>query len=164
MSLRDALAADEFVVTAELGPPVNPDPERVRTTARAFSGAVRAANVTDNQAATVKLSPLACSVWMLEAGVHFFQSNIVYDVERFAVWLEPVVAAGVTERAPLLVGVTPPRSTRMLRHMHDNIPGVEVDRATFARMEGLEGDEAKAAGVEIAVELVKRLREVPGLG
>ena len=270
MSLRDALAADEFVVTAELGPPVNPDPERVRTTARAFSGAVRAANVTDNQAATVKLSPLACSVWMLEeglepilqlttrdrnlmalqsdllgawalgvrsllalsgdplsvgpyegnathvadvdsnglarlvtelnqgrlaageelaeptdfliasaanplvdsvekleskldAGVHFFQSNIVYDVERFAVWLEPVVAAGVTERAPLLVGVTPPRSTRMLRHMHDNIPGVEVDHATFARMEGLEGDEAKAAGVEIAVELVKRLREVPGV-
>jgi methylenetetrahydrofolate reductase (NADPH) len=51
----------------------------------------------------------------------------------------------------------------MLRHMHDNIPGVEVDDATFARMEGLEGDEAKAAGVEIAVELVTRLREVPGV-
>jgi methylenetetrahydrofolate reductase (NADH) len=270
MSLRDALAAGEFVVTAELGPPLNPDPERVRSTARAFAGAVRAANVTDNQAATVKLSPLACAVWMLEqglepilqlttrdrnlmalqsdllgawalgvravlalsgdplsvgpydgratrvgdvdsnglarlvgelnqgrlaageelatptdfliasaanplvdsvekleskldAGAHFFQSNIVYDVERFAAWLEPVAAAGVTERAPLLVGVTPPRSTRMLRHMHDNIPGVEVDDATFARMDGLEGDEAKAAGVEIAVEIVGRLRELPGV-
>jgi methylenetetrahydrofolate reductase (NADPH) len=271
MRLRESLAAGEFVVTAELGPPVNPDPDRVRTTARAFAGGVLAANVTDNQAATVKLSPLACSVWMLEeglepilqlttrdrnlmalqsdllgawalgvrailalsgdplsvgpydgkatrvgdldsnglarlvtdmnggrlaageelaeptgfliasaanplvdtvekleskleAGAHLFQSNIVYDVERFSAWLEPVVAAGVTERAPLLVGVTPPRSTRMLRHMHDNIPGVEVDDATFSRMEGLEGDEAKAAGVEIAVELVRRLREVPGVG
>jgi len=270
VSLRDALAAGEFVVTAELGPPVNPDPEEVRAKARAFANTVRAANVTDNQAATVKLSPLACSVWMLEeglepivqlttrdrnlmalqsdllgawalgvravlalsgdplsvgpydgkatrvgdidsnglarlvaelnagrlaageelaeatdfliasaanplvdtvekleskldAGAHFFQSNIVYDVERFAAWLEPVVAAGVTERGPLLVGVTPPRSTRMLRHMHDNIPGVEVDDATFARMEGLEGDEAKAAGVEIAVEIVRRLRDVPGV-
>jgi methylenetetrahydrofolate reductase (NADPH) len=270
VSLREALAAGEFVVTAELGPPVNPDPEQVRAKARAFATAVRAANVTDNQAATVKLSPLACSVWMLEeglepilqlttrdrnlmalqsdllgawalgvravlalsgdplavgpydgkatrvgdidsnglarlvtelnagrlaageelaeptdfliasaanplvdtvekleskldAGAHLFQSNIVYDVERFAAWLEPVVTAGVTERAPLLVGVTPPRSTRMLRHMHDNIPGVEVDDATFARMEGLEGDEAKAAGVEIAVEIVRRLRDVPGV-
>jgi methylenetetrahydrofolate reductase (NADPH) len=51
----------------------------------------------------------------------------------------------------------------MLRHMHDNIPGVEVDDATFARMEGLEGDEAKAAGIEIAVAVVRLLRDVPGV-
>lgn len=268
--LRDALASGDFVVTAELGPPLNPDPELVRRTARALTGVVHAANVTDNQAATVKLSPLASSVWMLEeglepilqvttrdrnvmalqadllgawalgvgailtlsgdplkvgpyeslatrvgdvdgsglarllvemnagrlaageelttptgfliggaanplvdtverieqklaAGVDFFQTNIVYDVDRFAEWFAPVVASGVTEQAPVLVGVTPPRSTRMLRHMHDNIPGIEVDDATFARMEGLDGDAAKAAGIEIAVEVVTRLREVPGV-
>ena len=270
MTFRDALASGGFVVTAELGPPVNPDPEHVRKTARAFAGVVHAANVTDNQAATVKLSPLACSVWMLEeglepilqlttrdrnimalqadllgawalgvgailalsgdplkvgpyeelatrvgdldgsglarlaaqmnagrlaageelttptgflvggaanplvdtveritqkldAGIDFFQTNIVYDVERFAEWFAPVVEAGLLARVPVLVGVTPPRSTRMLRHMHDNIPGIEVDDATFARMEGLEGDAAKAAGIEIAVEVVNRLREVPGV-
>src|SRR5262245_20625809 len=218
MSLREALAAGEFVVTAELGPPVDPDPSRVRETARAFAGVVHAANVTDNQAATVKVSPVACAVWMLEeglepilqlttrdrnlmalqsellgawalgvhsvlalsgdplkvgpyeslatrvgdvdalglaeligglnsgrlaageelrtptgfligsaanplvdsverlvqkldGGVDFFQTNIVYDVDRFTDWLEPMRAAGVTERAPMLVGVTPPRST-----------------------------------------------------
>ena len=268
--LRGALASGEFVVTAELGPPLNPDPELVRKTARAFAGVVHAANVTDNQAATVKLSPLACSVWMIEeglepilqlttrdrnvmalqadllgawalgvrsiltlsgdplkvgpyesiasrvgdidgsglarlvgemnagrlaadeelatptgflvggaanplvdtverveqkldAGVDFFQTNIVYDVDRFAEWFAPVTAAGLTGRAPVLVGVTPPRSTRMLRHMHDNIPGIEVDDATFSRMEGLEGDAAKTAGVEIAVEVVARLRDVAGV-
>ena len=75
----------------------------------------------------------------LDAGAHCFQTNIVYDVDRFAEWFEAIVAAGVTERAPMIVGVTPPRSTRMLRYMHDHIPGVEVDDATFARMEGLEG-------------------------
>jgi methylenetetrahydrofolate reductase (NADPH) len=258
------------VVTAELGPPLDPDPELVRAKARAFAGVVHAANVTDNQAATVKMSPLACSVWMLEeevepilqlttrdrnvmalqsdllgawaigvrtvlalsgdplkvgpyesiaqpsanvdtlglvrliagmndgrlaagetlatptaflvacaanplvdtlerlepkldAGADFFQTNIVYDVDRFSAWFAPLVEAGVAERAPFLVGVTPPRSTRMLRHMHDNIPGIEVDDATFARMEGLEGDAAKAAGVEIAVAVVRRLRDVPGV-
>lgn len=270
MSLRDRLAAGEFAVTAELGPPANPDPEAVRAKARALAGKVHAANVTDNQAATVKLSPIACVVWMLEeglepimqvttrdrnlmaiqsdllgawalgvrsllalggdplkvgpyegiakqvsdtdstglvrlvaamndgklaageelqtptgffvaaamnplvdtlekveakidAGADFFQTNIVYDVDRFGGWLAPLVAAGVTERAPVLVGVTPPRSTRMLRHMHDNIPGIEVDDATFARLEGLEGDEAKAAGIEVAVEIVRRVRELPGV-
>ncbi|MBO0714176.1 MAG: methylenetetrahydrofolate reductase, partial [Acidimicrobiales bacterium] len=69
MSLKEALRSSEFVVTAELGPPLNPDPELVRRTARAMAGVVHAANVTDNQAATVKLSPLACSVWMMDEGL-----------------------------------------------------------------------------------------------
>ena len=80
----------------------------------------------------------------LDAGVGLLQTNIVYDVDRFAAWLAPFVEAGITERAPLLVGVAPPRSTRMLTYMHERIPGVEVDDATFARMEGLSGDAATA--------------------
>jgi 5,10-methylenetetrahydrofolate reductase len=267
-SLREALRTGEFVVTAELGPPVEPDPEPVREKARRFAPIVHAANVTDNQAATVKLSPVACSVWMIEeglapimqvttrdrnllalqadllgawalgvksilalsgdplkvgpyealtkpnadldsiglialvsqlnagrlaagetlttppdfliataanplvdtverlerkldAGARGFQTNIVYDVDRFAEWFAAIVDAGVTERAPMIVGVTPPRSTRMLRHMHDHIPGVEVDDGTFARLEGLEGEEAKSAGIEVAVDIVRRLRELP---
>jgi methylenetetrahydrofolate reductase (NADPH) len=270
MSLRDALSSAEFVVTAELGPPVNPDPEAVRVTARALAPVVHAANVTDNQAATVKVSPLACSVWMLEeglepilqmttrdrnllalqadllgawalgvrsilalggdplrvgpyestathvsdvdslglahlaaqmnagrlsagetlqtptdflvasaanpfgdtverfaqkiaAGVRCFQTNIVYDVDRFAEWFAPIVEAGVPDQASVLVGVAPPRSTRMLEHLNDNVPGVEVDDPTFARLAGLEEDAAKAAGIEIAIEVVQRLRGIPGV-
>ena len=45
--------------------------------------------------------------------------------------------------------------------MHENIPGVEVDDGTFARMEGLEGEQAKSAGIEVAVDIVRRLRELP---
>jgi methylenetetrahydrofolate reductase (NADPH) len=99
----------------------------------------------------------------LDAGAHCFQTNIVYDVERFAGWLETVAAAGITQRAPLLVGVTPPRSERMLRHMHDHIPGVEVDDATFARMAGLEGEAARREGVAIASEVVRGVRGLPGV-
>jgi methylenetetrahydrofolate reductase (NADPH) len=112
-------------------------------------------------------NPLVDSIEKLEqkldAGVHCFQTNIVYDVDRFTEWFEPVVAAGIPERAPFLVGVTPPRSTRMLEHLHKNIPGVEVDEATFSSMDGLTGDEAKAAGVTVAVRVIGRLREVAGV-
>jgi methylenetetrahydrofolate reductase (NADPH) len=99
----------------------------------------------------------------LAAGTQCFQTNIVYDVDRFAEWFAPIVQAGVAEQAPVLVGVTPPRSTRMLQHLHDNVPGVEVDAATFARMAGLEGDDAKVAGTQVAVEIVQRLRNVSGV-
>jgi 5,10-methylenetetrahydrofolate reductase len=99
----------------------------------------------------------------LEAGVGLLQSNIVYDVDRFAEWLAPFVEAGITERAPLLVGIAPPRSSGMLTYMHERIPGVEVDDATFARMEGRTGDDATATGIEIAAELIQRVRQVPGV-
>ena len=268
--LASALSSRSFVVTAELGPPRDPDPELVRAGARALAGSVDAVNVTDNQAATVKLSPVACSALLIDegvdpilqitgrdrnvmalqsellgrmgprradgphpdrrpaegralrghrhrvgdldslgltrliatmnegrlaagepleqptsfliagaanplvdsverlegklaAGVGLLQSNIVYDVERFAAWLAPFVEAGITERAPLLVGIAPPRSSRMLTYMHERIPGVEVDDATFARMDGRTGDDATATGIEIAAELVQRVREVPGV-
>ena len=45
--------------------------------------------------------------------------------------------------------------------MHDRIPGVEVDDATFARMTGLEGEDAKAEGIAIARDVVTALRELP---
>jgi methylenetetrahydrofolate reductase (NADPH) len=270
MPLADLLASQTFVVTAELGPPAEPSADPVRRSAMALAPVVHAANVTDNQAATVKMSPLAAAVVMLEcglepimqmtgrdrnvlalqadllgawalgvrtvlalggdplkvgpyegratrvgdvdsvelaqmigrlnagellagermasptgflvagaanplldsverlqakadAGIGLFQTNIVYDVKRFAKWFAPVVAAGLTGRAPVLVGVTPPRSLRMLEYLHERIPGVEVDDATFARMRGLEGEAAKDEAVRIAAEVITRLREVEGV-
>ena len=266
--LDDALATGRFAVTAELGPPRDPDSGTIRAAAEVFAGLVDAVNVTDNQAATVKVSALASAAvlldegvdpilqitgrdrnlmavqsdllgaWMLgvrtvlvlsgdplavglygerathvrdldarrlarlittmnggslaageplrrptafrivgaanplvdsperltsklDSGVTLLQSNIVFDVERFAEWLSPLVGLGITARAPLLVGVTAPRSSRMLEHLHRNIPGVEVDETTVARMDGLEGDAAKAEGVEIAVDVINQLRSIP---
>ena len=112
-------------------------------------------------------NPLLDSVERLEAkadaGIGLFQTNIVYDVDRFAEWFAPVVASGLTERAPVLVGVTPPRSLRMLEYLHERIPGVEVDEATFARMRGLEGEAAKDQGVRIASDVISRLRDIEGV-
>ena len=58
MSLADLLATETFVVTAELGPPAEPDADLVRRAATALAPVVHAANVTDNQAATVKMTPV----------------------------------------------------------------------------------------------------------
>jgi methylenetetrahydrofolate reductase (NADH) len=271
MTLREELAVGTFSVTAELNPPVDPVADPVRATAAKLAPYVAAANVTDNQAATVKVTPLAVSVWMIEqglepimqvttrdrnilalqaellgawalgvrnilalsgdplkvgkyadiatkvsdvdsnglvrlirkmndgelaageklstptgfyiasamnplvdsaekvkskldAGTEFFQTNIVYDVPRFAKWFAPLTEQGLLENVPVLIGVMPPRSTRALEHMHNNIPGVEVDDATFARLKGLTGDDAKEAGVRVAADVVSQLREVPGVG
>src|SRR6476659_7947909 len=67
--LADVLASGRFTVTAELGPPVDPDAELVRSAARALAGVVDAANITDNQAATVKMAPLVCAILMEAEGL-----------------------------------------------------------------------------------------------
>jgi hypothetical protein len=69
MDLRDHLREGAFVVTGELGPPVEPDGEVVRVASAALAPVVDAANITDNQAASVKMSPLACATFMREAGL-----------------------------------------------------------------------------------------------
>jgi methylenetetrahydrofolate reductase (NADPH) len=270
MTLRDVLASGRFTVTAELSPPGNPVADPVRRAAAAIVGLVDAANVTDNPAATPKVSPVVTSSWLIEAGIEpimqittrdrnllalqsdllgawavgvrnllalsgdplkvgkyadlakfvgdvdsnalirlvaamnsghlaagealstptgffvaaalnplvdaaakiagkieagarFFQTNIVYDVARFADWFTPHVESGVLGNAPVLVGVMPPRSTAALEHMHKNIPGVEVDEATFAKLAGLSGEDAKAAGVEVTAQVVEQLRKIPGV-
>ncbi len=76
----------------------------------------------------------------LDAGTHFFQSNIVYDVDRFAEWFAPIVAAGVPARAPLLVGVTPPRSTQDAPAHARQHPG--ESRSTRRRSRGWRGSRA----------------------
>jgi 5,10-methylenetetrahydrofolate reductase len=99
----------------------------------------------------------------IEAGARFFQTNIVFDVPRFAEWFGALTSTGVLDGTPVLVGVMPPRSTRALEHMHLRIPGVEVDDGTFARLAGLSAEAAKAAGVAVAADVITALRKVPGV-
>jgi len=113
------------------------------------------------------LNPFFDTVERLEqkivAGAKVFQTNVVYDVERFGEWFAPIAAAGIPQRAPVLLGLAPPQSARMLEHMHENVPGIEVDDRTFARLEGLTGDEAKAAGIDVTVELIQKARDLEGI-
>jgi methylenetetrahydrofolate reductase (NADPH) len=51
----------------------------------------------------------------------------------------------------------------MLEYLHERIPGVEVDDATFARMRRLDGEAAKDEGVRIASDVILRLRDIEGV-
>ncbi len=268
--LRSLLERGEFVVTAEIGPPKSASAELVRNKAKALLGYCDAANVTDNQAAVVRMAAWAASsilldvglepimqvttrdrnvmalqsdllgAWAIgvrnilclsgdpisignhptskqvseidstglvrlvaemrdearfyngepldpapsffigsavnptldgtdkvrlkvEAGTDFFQSNIVYDLRAFRRWFEPLYQEGYFEKAPLLVGVTPPKSEKMLRHIDENIPGVSVPEQVMSRMKGKTGDAAAEEGKAIAVEAIQALREIEGV-
>lgn len=68
MSMREALETGRFVVTSEVGPPKGTDVAEMLETAEILRGRVDAINVTDNQAAVMRLCTLAACVHLKQAG------------------------------------------------------------------------------------------------
>jgi len=95
------------------------------------------------------------------AGADFVQTQIAYDADAMGEWAEAVRSRGIFERMFVLVGVAPPRSARSLRYMRDHLPGVVVPDEVVPRVE--QADDPAAEGVRLTVEVVKRLREIPGV-
>jgi len=68
-NLERVLAAGNFAVTGELGPPKNSDPEVVRKKARLLKDNVDAVNITDCQTAIVRMSSIGASLIAKSEGV-----------------------------------------------------------------------------------------------
>ncbi len=67
--LRSAIRADEFIVTAEVMPPKGGDPSHMLEMAAHLKEWVHAVNVTDGSRAVLRMSSLACSVLLKQAGI-----------------------------------------------------------------------------------------------
>jgi 5,10-methylenetetrahydrofolate reductase len=83
-NLARVLAAGEFAVTGEVGPPKGHDAEVVRNKARLLEGCVDAANITDNQTAVVRMSSIAAGLILLDAGIEPVIQMTCRDRNRLA--------------------------------------------------------------------------------
>jgi len=84
-NLQKILQAGHFSVTSELGPPMSANAEFVRERAREITGLVDAANVTDCQAAVVRMSSVAASVLALQESVEPILQMTCRDRNRIAI-------------------------------------------------------------------------------
>jgi 5,10-methylenetetrahydrofolate reductase len=97
----------------------------------------------------------------IKAGADFIQTQAVYDVAKFAKWMEMAVDKGLDTKTHILAGVIPIRSAGMARYMRDYVSGVSVPDEIVTRME--QAASAKDEGVAIAVEIIEQLKEIPGV-
>jgi len=108
------------------------------------------------------------------AGADFIQTQLIYNVEKFAEYMRRVREMGLHERAYILAGVGPLKTPGMARYMRDKVPGMEVPDALVERMDAAGRDipkerkEARNAawreeGIKIAVELIEQLRQIEGV-
>lgn len=96
----------------------------------------------------------------VNAGAQFFQTNLVYDVEGFERYLEALDQRRVLGRVNLLAGVTPVRSAKAA-HIMNEVPGVKVPQTLIERLE--KSADAKEEGVQISLEIVDKIKHLPGV-
>jgi len=97
----------------------------------------------------------------VKAGADFIQTQAVYDVAKFAKWMEMATDKGLDRKTHILAGVIPIRSAGMARYMRDYVSGVSVPDEVVTRME--QAENAKEEGATIAVELIEQVKEIPGV-
>lgn len=97
----------------------------------------------------------------IKAGADFIQTQAVYDVARFAKWMEMAAERGLDKQTHILAGVIPIKSAGMARYMRDYVPGVIVPDEIVTRMEKAEN--AKEEGARIILEIIEQLKKIPGV-
>ena len=99
----------------------------------------------------------------IAAGAEFIQTQCIYNVEKFELWMKGVCDRGLEQKIYILAGITPMRSVGMAKYLKKSVPGMDVPDELIKRMSGVEKDKQAAEGITIAVETIQRLKEVKGV-
>ena len=99
----------------------------------------------------------------IAAGVEFIQTQCIYDLDKFELWMKMACDRGLHEKTAILAGVTPFKSAGMARYMMNRVPGIEVPEEVVKRMAGVPKEKQPEEGVKICIESIQRLKEVEGV-
>ncbi|MBS3732309.1 MAG: methylenetetrahydrofolate reductase [Desulfobacterales bacterium] len=99
----------------------------------------------------------------VRAGVDFIQTQCIYNLDKFARWMDGVCERGLHEKVHILAGITPMKSAGMARYMKNRVPGMDVPDDIVKRMEGVPKEKQPEEGIKIAVESIERLKEMEGV-
>lgn len=87
-----------------------------------------------------------------EAGAVFFQTQAIYDVQRFAAFMERIADLNVH----VLAGILPVKSVRMANHMNNNVPGIDIPDSLIERIKN--ADDIKATSANLAAEVIRGIK------
>lgn len=97
------------------------------------------------------------------AGADFIQTQIIYNVDKFAKWMEAVRDRGLHEKIKILAGVAPVKSIGAARYMQNKVPGMDVPDSVIERLKGVPKEQVKQEGINLCVDIIKQVREIEGV-
>ncbi len=97
------------------------------------------------------------------AGAQFIQTQCVFNVEKFAQWMQGVRDRGLDQKTHILAGITPIKSLGMARYMATKVAGMDIPEAVIARIKGVDKKLRKQEGIRLAIETAQQMKEIPGI-
>jgi 5,10-methylenetetrahydrofolate reductase len=97
----------------------------------------------------------------INAGADFIQTQAVFDIPRFAKWMEMAYERKLHRQTYILAGIIPMKSAGMARYMKKYVAGLMIPDELVTRME--QASDAKQEGVNIACEIIEQIRDIPGV-
>ena len=99
----------------------------------------------------------------IAAGTEFIQTQCIYNLEKFELWMKLARERGLHEKVYIMGGVTPLRSAGMAKYMKNRVPGMDVPDEVVKRMAGVSKEKQAQEGIDICVETIQRLKECEGV-
>jgi len=99
----------------------------------------------------------------VKAGANFIQTQIVFNVAKFADYMKRVRDIGALEGAFLLAGVSPIKTLGAARYMATRVPGMDVPEEIVERIRKTSSDKRAEEGVKLCVEIIQQVREIEGV-
>lgn len=99
----------------------------------------------------------------IEAGASFVVTQLVFDMQRLARFVNQIRDMGLLEHTHFLVGIGALSGVKMARAINEYTPGVYVPDAIVKRLEGAPPKQRRAEGLKICVEQLQQLSEMEGV-
>jgi 5,10-methylenetetrahydrofolate reductase len=97
------------------------------------------------------------------AGADFIQTQIIYNVDKFAQWMKLVRDRGLHERVKILAGVAPIKSVGAARYMKTRVPGMDVPDSIIERLVGVPKEQVSKEGIKLCVDIINQVRQIEGV-
>jgi len=98
------------------------------------------------------------------AGADFIQTQPVFDVEEFAVWLDAARKEGLVDKAAILAGILPLSSAEEAEKLREAHTELRVSDALVARLKAAgDADAQEREGLKICAEIVGKLKGMKGV-
>jgi len=96
----------------------------------------------------------------INAGAQFFQTNLVYDVDRFLEYLEALDHRNILGQVPLIAGFAPIRSMNAAHYLA-SLPGITIPDSMMERL--ATAKDFKKESNQISLEIIEKLKSIPSL-
>lgn len=97
----------------------------------------------------------------IDAGAEFVQTQSVFDLDRFNLWIDEVRSRGLDKKVFILAGVTPLKSLKMTERMKFHIPGASIPEYIYEKMKST--SEPQKTGYEIALQIIDEIKKIKGI-